>query len=56
MNKKTQNEKKSCVVSFRVTRDEKQKLETLIRLLNTYKSSLLRDYCSQIINHLNNIS
>lgn len=52
MNKKSEGERKSCVISFRVTPEDKQHIETLVKLFHSHKSNWFRSHSKEIINTL----
>jgi predicted DNA-binding protein len=52
MNRKSETERKSCVISFRVTKSEKEHIETLIKHLKRTKSNWFREHYNHIINIL----
>jgi len=53
MNRKPENEKKSCVISFRVNSNDKQHIENIVRIIKSDKSTLFREHCKEIIHSLN---
>jgi len=53
MNKKTDSERKNCVVSFRVNQSEKEQIEYMVKLFRSTKSNWFRKHCQEIINVIN---
>lgn len=52
MKAQCRKELKSCVISFRVTQEEKKKIEFFLKMLRSDKSNWFRNHCKEIINTL----
>lgn len=55
MNRKAENERKTCIISFRVNQSDKEQIEYLVKLFGSDKSNWFRKHCKEIIHTLNKL-